>query len=103
MLLGISPYLFSFVHQSRDKRFLADVGARFFGIRPELEHKVRKAWFTDTLEEVNGVTTLVQKMCQLAQKHEHDLTLISFSEETPVYPGRVQNFKPVGQFRLPRE
>ena len=101
VLLGISPYLFSFVHQNRDKRFLADVGARFFGIRPELQHKVRKAWFTDTLEEVNGVTTLVQKMCQLAQKHEHDLTLISFSEETPVYPGKVQNFRPVGQFRLP--
>ena len=101
VLLGISPYLFSFAHQNRDKRFLAEVGARFLGVRPELERKVRKAWFTDTLDEVNGVTTLVHKMCQLAEKHEHDLRLVSFSETMPSYPGKVQNFKPVGKFQLP--
>ena len=100
-LLGIAPYLFSYAHQSRDKHFLFEVGKRFFGVKPELDQKPKKAWFTDTLTEVNGVTTLVHKMCRLAQKHEHDLTLISFSDHAPEYPGRVQNFKPVGQFRLP--
>ena len=79
-LLGIAPYLFSYAHQSRDKHFLSEVGKRFFGVKPELDQKAKKAWFTDTLTEVNGVTTLVHKMCRLAQKYEHDLTLISFSD-----------------------
>ena len=101
ILLGVAPYLFSYAHQSRDKRFLSEVGKRFFGVRPELEQKVKKAWFTDTLTEVNGVTTLVHKMCRLAQKYEHDLKLISFSEKEPDGAGQIQHFKPVGQFRLP--
>ena len=101
ILLGIAPYLFSYAHQSRDKQFLSDVGKRFFGVKPELEQKPKKAWFTDTLTEVNGVTTLVHKMCGLALKHEHNLRLISFSDKTPENSGQVQNFKPVGQFHLP--
>jgi glycosyltransferase involved in cell wall biosynthesis len=101
ILLGIAPYLFSYAHQSRDKRFLSEVGKRFFGVRPEIEQKAKKAWFTDTLTEVNGVTTLVHKMCRLAQKYEHDLKLISFSEKEPEGSGQIRHFKPVGQFRLP--
>jgi len=100
-LLGIAPYLFSYAHQSRDKQFLSEVGKRFFEVKPEIEQKAKKAWFTDTLTEVNGVTTLVHEMCRLAREHEHDLTLISFSGRPPEGHGRIQHFKPVGQFRLP--
>lgn len=99
--LGIAPYVFSLAHQNRDKRFLSDVSLRFFGARPEETQRPKKAWFTDTLEEVNGVTTLVYKMCQQARRHEHDLTLLSFSGAKPDYPGNVKNFKPVGKFKLP--
>jgi glycosyltransferase involved in cell wall biosynthesis len=99
--LAVAPYIFSFAHQNRDKQLLFQVGTRFFGIRPELAQRPKKAWFTDTLTEVNGVTTLVFKMCREALKHEHDLTLISFADKKPDYPGKVQNFKPVGQFALP--
>jgi glycosyltransferase involved in cell wall biosynthesis len=101
ILLGVAPYLFSFVHQSRDKEFLAQVSQHFLGIRSALNLRPKKAWFTDTLTEVNGVTTLVHKMCRLAQLHEHDLTLISFAGGAHKISGQVQNFKPVGQFTLP--
>ncbi|MEW5977563.1 MAG: glycosyltransferase [Acidobacteriota bacterium] len=101
VLLGVSPYLFSFAHQSRDKQFLTDVGRRFLGLRPELDQKPKKAWFTDTLTEINGVTTLVQKMCQLADRHQHDLTLVSLAKRAPALPLRMKNFEPVGEFPLP--
>ena len=101
VLFGVSPYLFSFAYQNRDRQFLSDISDRFFGMRPELTRKPKKAWFTDTLEVVNGVTTLLYMMCHQAQRHEHDLTLISFSESAPEYPGRVKTFKPVGKFTLP--
>ena len=101
ILLGISPYLFSFYHQNRDKSFLSQVSQRFLGFRPEPKTASKKAWFTDTLTEVNGVTTLVQKMCHLAQSHGHPLTLISCAKTVPDYPGKVKNFEPIGQFALP--
>jgi glycosyltransferase involved in cell wall biosynthesis len=104
ILLGVAPYLFSFAHQSRDKVFLADVSDRFLGRRPLAGAQTaggKRAWFTDTLTDVNGVTTLIRKMCQLADVHEHDLTLVSVAETPPEYPGRVRNFAPVGQFVVP--
>jgi glycosyltransferase involved in cell wall biosynthesis len=104
ILLGVAPYLFSFAHQSRDKVFLADVSERFLGRRSLAGAQTaggKRAWFTDTLTDVNGVTTLIRKMCQLADVHEHDLTLVSVADTPPEYPGRVRNFAPVGQFVVP--
>ncbi len=101
ILFGISPYLFSFYHQNRDKPFLSEVSQRFLGVRPDPKTVSKKAWFTDTLTEVNGVTTLVQKMCHQAESHGHHLTLISFAKTAPAYPGRVKNFEPIGHFALP--
>jgi glycosyltransferase involved in cell wall biosynthesis len=100
ILLGAAPYLFSFAHQNRDKAFLNDVRARFHG-RPPADLQAKKAWFTDTLNDVNGVTTLIRNVCRLAEAHEHDLTLVSVAASAPAYPGRVQNFTPVGTFALP--
>jgi glycosyltransferase involved in cell wall biosynthesis len=100
--LGIAPYLFSFAHQSRDKSFLADVETHFFGRTLRPSAPPRKAWFVDgDVAEVNGVTRLVEKMCQIAEGRRDDLTLISVADRPPAFPGRVQNFTPVGQFALP--
>ena len=101
ILPGVAPYLFSFAHQNRDKAFLSDVGAHFLGERPAHETRPRKGWFTDTLTDVNGVTTLIRKLCRLAEVHEHDLTLVSVADTPPAYAGRIQNFTPVGRFVVP--
>jgi glycosyltransferase involved in cell wall biosynthesis len=101
ILLGIAPYLFSFAHQNRDRAFLADIRQHFLGPGSPLDSRPKKGWFTDTLTDVNGVTTLIRTMCRLAQVHEHDLTLMSVSDVRPDYPGRVQNFRPVGTFAIP--
>jgi glycosyltransferase involved in cell wall biosynthesis len=101
ILLGVAPYLFSFAHQNRDRAFLADIRQHFLGPQSPLDTRPKKGWFTDTLTDVNGVTTLVRTMCRLAQVHEHDLTLVSVADSPPDYPGRIQNFRPVGQFAIP--
>jgi hypothetical protein len=101
ILLGVAPYLFSFAHQNRDRAFLADIRQHFLGPQSPLDTRPKKGWFTDTLTDVNGVTTLIRTMCRLAQVHEHDLTLVSVADSPPDYPGRIQNFRPVGQFAIP--
>ncbi|HUL73259.1 MAG TPA: glycosyltransferase [Vicinamibacterales bacterium] len=101
LLLGVAPYLFAFAHQSRDRHFLASVNERFLGGRAPSDPAPRKAWFVDALTDVNGVTTLVRKMCRLADEHRHDLTLVTFSDVAPDRRVRAHNFTPVGQFALP--
>lgn len=103
ILLGVAPYLFSFAHQSRDRHFLADARERFLGERPAFDSMPRKAWFIDDLADVHGVTTLVRHMCGQAERHGHDLTLVTFADRDTIAsaPGRLHNFKPVGQFTLP--
>ena len=101
LLLGVAPYVFSFAHQSRDKQFLADVGTHFLPSKPVASAPTRKAWFVDGVNDVNGVTTLVRKMCRIAQEHDHDLTLVTFDEAAANYDGHAHNFAPVGRFTLP--
>ena len=101
LLLGVAPYVFSFAHQSRDKQFLEDVGEHFLGARPASSAPARRAWFVDGVNDVNGVTTLVRKMCRIAQEHEHDLRLVTFADAAANYEGHSHNFSPVGQFTLP--
>jgi glycosyltransferase involved in cell wall biosynthesis len=101
VLFSVAPYLFSYAHQHRDRNLLAEVSQRFFGDYPELKSPVKKAWFSDTLAEVNGVAVLVQKMGKLAKEFKHDLTLISLAGIPPSVEGNVHNFLPVGEFKLP--
>jgi glycosyltransferase involved in cell wall biosynthesis len=101
LLLGAAPYVFAFAHQSRDRQFLASVSERFLGTRAPANRLARKAWFVDALTDASGVLPLVRKMCRLAEAHEHDLTLVTFSDAAPARSGRSQNFRPVGKFTLP--
>ncbi len=101
VLLSVAPYLFSFAHQHRDKEFLNQVSQRFFGELSSLKQPVKKAWFSDTLTEVNGVAVLVQKMGSLALEYGHDLTLVALSENEISLPCRTRSFLPVGEFKLP--
>jgi glycosyltransferase involved in cell wall biosynthesis len=100
ILLGVAPYLFAFAHQSRDKRFLSDVSRHFTGRAADEGRPSKKAWFTDAITDVNGVTTLIDAMRRRACSHGHDLTVISVSDAPPSDPG-VQHFRPVGTFALP--
>ena len=100
VLLGIAPYLFSFTHYNRDRQFLCDVRQHFLGVSDKAPSP-KRAWFTDTLHEINGVSTLITKMAERADLHRHDLTLISVARQAPAVPGRIRNFAPVGEFTLP--
>src|SRR5262249_42231372 len=100
VLLGVTPYLFSFSHQSRDRQFLADIGARFLG-RSETPAAPKKAWFVDTLNDVHGVTTLVKQIATLASKRGDAVAILTCGESKPDPGWRVRNFTPVGQFTLP--
>lgn len=100
-LLSVAPYLFCFGYQHRDQKLLDQVSAHFFGEFPAVKKPVKKAWFTDTLSDINGVAVLVQKMGLLAKEQGHDLTLVSLSSTPFSMSCHTRIFAPVGEFQLP--
>ncbi len=101
VILGTGPYLFSYHSQNKDRRFLAEVRRRFGGPGPSAGPRPKRAWFTDTLNEVNGVATTVAAMAEAAGRVGADLTIVSSTEDPPPLGGRLKNFPPIGTITFP--
>ena len=99
--LGVTPYLTAFATQHKDEKFLRSVAERFSG-SAELQRKTgKKAWVTDTFDDVNGVTKTIRTLAGMAKGSEKEITVITSLEVDPVTDFPVRNFKPVGSFRPP--
>src|SRR4030095_7603924 len=62
VLAPLSPYVYAFKSQSADRRWLAKVSESLNGeLAPSLRNK-KRAWFTDTLEDVNGVANTIRRL-----------------------------------------
>ena len=61
----------------------------------------KRAWFTDTLEDVNGVATTIHKMTAAGAAAGKDLIVVTSLGELQIDDIPIQNFKPIGEFELP--
>ena len=97
----LSPYLYAFVSQRPDRRWLCEVTQRIAGNTPGPLCNTRRAWFTDTLEDVNGVANTIRKLTAACVSKGYDLTVIT-SRATILVDGiPIKNFAPIGEFELP--
>ena len=71
------------------------------GTVPENLRNTKRAWFTDTLEDVNGVATTIRKMTAAAKNAGADLTVVTSRSEIRITDIPIKNFKPIGEFELP--
>jgi glycosyltransferase involved in cell wall biosynthesis len=95
----LSPYVHAFRMPSRE--WLRDMSRAVCGeIPPELANN-RRAWFTDTLEDVNGVATTIRKMTSAGVATGHDVTVVVSRSEISEQGIPLKNFPPVGEFELP--
>jgi glycosyltransferase involved in cell wall biosynthesis len=98
--LATAPYLYSFHALRSDRRMWGDVSERFLGQRPKTLQNHRKAWFTDTLEDVNGVARTIRTMAKAGRESGADITILTSRPGFSPEPG-VMNFQPVGVFTIP--
>ncbi|MBX7167655.1 MAG: glycosyltransferase [Pirellulales bacterium] len=99
--LSIAPYLTAFHTQHKDERFLQAV-ARSFPATASLERKsAKKAWVTDTFQDMNGVARTIQTVAQHAQEANLDLTVLTCLTDEPDTDIRVHNFLPGRAFAVP--
>jgi glycosyltransferase involved in cell wall biosynthesis len=101
ILLLLSPYIYAFQSQSPSRNWLRDACTRVPGCIPGTLQNTRRAWFTDTLEDVNGVATTIRKMTASAVDAGHDLTVVTSRTEIHITGIPIKNFAPIGEFELP--
>jgi glycosyltransferase involved in cell wall biosynthesis len=61
----------------------------------------KKAWFTDTLTDVNGVAKTVRTLAGLARRRGRCLVAITCGESNPPPDLEVRDFRPVARFPIP--
>ena len=101
ILATLSPYLYIFRTQAPDRRWLGEV-CTGFGIppAPSLENS-KRAWFTDTLEDVNGVATTIRKLTAATVAAGGDITVVTSRATVSITGIPIKNFPPIGEFELP--
>jgi len=101
IFLTVSPYVYAFHTQSPPRALLRNMCERIAGEVPPVLRNRKRAWVTDTLEDVNGVATTIRKMTVAGLAAGEDLVVVTSRAETNVSDIPIKNFAPIGEFELP--
>lgn len=101
LAVSIAPYLVSLHSQHKDSGLLEAASQRFLGQLPEGDRAGRKAWFTDTLTDVNGVAKTIRTLAALAREQGRELVAVTCGVERPPADLAVRNFEPLMEFPVP--
>jgi len=95
----LSPYLYAFRSPPRER--LREAAMELRGALPRELRNVRRAWFTDTLDDVNGVSTTIQRMSAALLADGKGVEVMVSRKEVSVPGIPLKNFPPIGEFELP--
>jgi glycosyltransferase involved in cell wall biosynthesis len=101
VLLLLSPYIYAFQSQAAPREWLREACSEMTGRIAAPLRNLRRAWFTDTLEDVNGVATTIQKMTAAAIKSGRDMVVVTSRTSLQLSGIPIKNFRPIGEFELP--
>jgi predicted metal-dependent phosphoesterase TrpH len=97
LALSVAPYLVA-VHQlHKDSDLLDAAAARFLGRRPEGEGMGRRAWFTDSLHEADGLARVLRSLPGPGR----GLTALTCARSEAPGSLAVENFRPWMEIPLP--
>ena len=101
VLLLVSPYIYSFHSQAPPRALLRQCSRDLADALPPELCNTRRAWFTDTLEDVNGVATTIRKMTAAGVEQGADLLVVTSRGEIQIDDIPIRNFEPIGEFEIP--
>lgn len=61
----------------------------------------RRVWFTDTIDDLNGVSRTIQRYSRLALDQNRQLAVVACQSRPLSFPGWVVNFQPIREFPVP--
>jgi len=101
IIVLLTPYLYAFHSQAPSRRWLRDVFTKMTGAIPPVLQNQKRAWFTDTLDDVNGVANTIRKMTAAGVAAGEKLIVMTSRRRLEVDEIPIQNFRPIGEFALP--
>src|ERR1700694_1837698 len=101
ILVILTPYIYGFHSQAPSRKWLRNIFNELTGEIPEALQNRKRAWFTDTLEDVNGVATTIRKMTAAGAAAGKELIVITSRNDLQIDDIPIENFKPIGEFELP--
>jgi glycosyltransferase involved in cell wall biosynthesis len=101
ILIILGPYIYGFHSQAPSRKWLQKIFRDLTGKIPPTLQNNKRAWFTDTLEDVNGVATTIRKMTAAGAAAGKNLIVVTSRNELTVDDIPIKNFKPIGEFELP--
>jgi glycosyltransferase involved in cell wall biosynthesis len=101
IIVLLSPYIYAFHSQAPSRRWLRDIFSKMTGAIPPVLQNRKRAWFTDTLDDVNGVATTICKMTAAGLAAGEKLIVVTSQHRQTIHEIPIKNFRPIGEFALP--
>lgn len=101
ILVILTPYIYGFHSQAPSRKWLRSLFKELTGEVPVALQNHKRAWFTDTLEDVNGVATTIRKMTAAGAAAGKELVVVASRSNLQLSDIPIKNFPPIGEFELP--
>ena len=101
ILVILTPYIYGFHSQAPSRKWLRNLFKELTGEIPVALQNHKRAWFTDTLEDVNGVATTIRKMTGAGAAAGKELVVVASRSNLQLSGIPIKNFPPIGEFELP--
>src|SRR3954469_23986101 len=101
ILVILTPYIYGFHSQAPSRKWLRNMFKELTGEVPVALQNRKRAWFTDTLEDVNGVATTIRKMTAAGAAAGKELVVVASRSDLQLSDIPIKNFPPIGEFELP--
>ena len=101
ILIILAPYIYGFHSQAPSRKWLQKIFREMTGKVPAQLQNNKRAWFTDTLDDVNGVATTIRKMTDAGATAGKELIVITSRNDLTIDEIPIKNFTPIGEFELP--
>src|SRR6059036_3572220 len=101
ILVILTPYIYGFHSQAPSRKWLRTIFKELTGTVPIALQNRKRAWFTDTLEDVNGVATTIRKMTAAGAAAGKELVVVTSRSNQQISDIPIKNFPPIGEFELP--
>src|SRR5205823_10338254 len=101
ILVILTPYIYGFHSQAPSRKWLRSIFQELTREIPIALPNRKRAWFTDTLEDVNGVANTIRRMAAAGAAAGETLVVITSRKDLMVDDIPIKNFRPIGEFELP--
>ncbi|HEY4639017.1 MAG TPA: glycosyltransferase, partial [Candidatus Udaeobacter sp.] len=101
ILVILTPYIYGFHSQAPSRKWLRSLFKDLTGEIPVALQNHKRAWFTDTLEDVNGVATTIRRMTAAGAAAGKQLVVVASRSDLQLSDIPIKNFPPIGEFELP--